>query len=468
MPIHGEVRSRTNRYAVASSFIGFTLLLLALVRGTSAAGLADASVELVGGVPPTGNLELEVQAQTTAPFEVSLGIPLEAAGLIDETVITATSEVSPTVYATAINANIVQSYQMIFPLVVNRWPPIPFTPTLNPIENPDHDGNYTVSWTAADLAETYSLEEDDNPNFTSPTVVFSGAALSWQATNKPPDTYYYRVRGHNEYGYGNYSNVRSVLVVPPLPATPTLNPIENQDLDGYYTVSWTSAARATSYSLEEDDNANFSSPTIVFTGSGLSWQAPNRTIGTYYYRVRGHNEYGYGNYSNVRSTKVSFRADSTSLVVGQCTTLRWDFAGIQAIYVTFGYGYDPTGVYGVSSRQVCPSVDTTYEAIVIYPDNSQKTYTQFIDVSGTGCADPVIWSFTPTTYQVSPGEKFSIFWTTDCADAVFFKFGVNAEVQVPPDGSWIDAQIYGNTTFRLRLHKDNWGDAYATFEVKIG
>jgi len=91
----------------------------------------------------------------------------------------------------------------------------------------------------------------------------------------------------------------------------------------------------------------------------------------------------------------------------------------------------------------------------------------FIDVSGTGCADPVIWSFAPTTYQVNPGERFSIFWNTDCADAVFFKFGANAEIQVPPDGSYIDAQIYGNTTFRLRLRKDDWGDAFASFVVTI-
>jgi hypothetical protein len=507
---HGEVRSRMNRYAVASSFIGFTLVLLALVWGVSAAGLAAAGVEigpsytqstlpgdivydhtltntgtttdtfllqvsssqgwpvgLVGAVQPTGTLELEVPAQAMAPFQVGLTIPVGTAGLTDETIITATSQLSPTVYAIATDTTLVEFYQMILPLAVNRWPPIPFTPTLNPIQNPDHDGSYTVSWTAADLATTYSLEEDDNSSFTSPTVVFSGAALSYQVTDKPPGTYYYRVRGHNAYGYGFYSNVQSVLVLPPTPAAPTLNPIENQDLNGNYTVSWTAAARADTYSLEQDDNSGFTSPTVVFTGAGLSWQASNQHPDTYYYRVRGHNAYGYGPYSNVQSVTVSFSSDASTLTVGQCTTLRWDFTDIKAIYVTFGYGYDPVGVYGVSSHQVCPSVDTNYYAIVTYPDNSQKTYTVFIDVNGTGCADPVIFSFAPTTYQVSPGEKFSIFWTTECADAVYFKFGANAEIQVPPEGSYIDAQIYGNTTFQLRLYKYGFGNAYATFVVTI-
>jgi hypothetical protein len=475
MPNHGEARSRMNRYALASSFIGFALVLLALVWGVSAAGLAAAAVEIgpshtESALPGDDIVYNHILANTgTATDTFSLQVSSS-----QEWPVTATSQLSPTVYATVVDTTIVQLYQLFFPIVPNHWPPLPYAPILNPIQNADLDGNYTVTWSAADLASTYSLEEDDNPNFTSPTVVFSGAALSWPAANKSPDTYYYRVRGHNSYGFGPYSNVQSVTVVPPTPAAPTLNPIENADLDGIYTVSWTSAARAETYSLEEDDNDAFTSPTVVFSGSGLSWTAPNRLPGTYYYRVRGHNQAGYGPYSNVQSVtvKVSFRADNTTLTVGQCTTLRWDTSGIKAIYVTFGYGYDPAGVVGVSSHQVCPSVDTTYKAIVNFPDNSQRTYTVFIDVSGTGCADPVIWRFAPTTYQVSPGEKFSIFWGSelgysDCADARYFKFGYNPEIEVAPIGSYIDAQIYGNTTFQLRLHKDGWGDAYASFVVTI-
>ena len=188
--------------------------------------------------------------------------------------------------------------------------------------------------------------------------------------------------------------------------------------------------------------------------------------GLYYYRVRGHNEHGYGPYSNTQWAQVSFRADQTNLTVGQCTQLRWSFTGIKAIYISFGYGYDQEGVAGVGSRQVCPSVSTTYEARVVYPDDSEETFTEFINVSGTGCADPIIWQFAPTTYQVSPGEPFSVSWNTDCANAVFLKFGMDPERLVPPS-SIEEFQIYNDVEFQLRLRKDGWGDAYATFVVKL-
>jgi hypothetical protein len=101
------------------------------------------------------------------------------------------------------------------PIVVRRWPPVPYTPTLYSISNPDGDGNYTVSWSTAELASTYELQEDDNSTFSSPAVVYSGSGTSKYISGKTPATYYYRVRGCNSYGCGSWSQTRSVLVEPP-------------------------------------------------------------------------------------------------------------------------------------------------------------------------------------------------------------------------------------------------------------
>ncbi len=100
------------------------------------------------------------------------------------------------------------------PIVMKRWPPIPDTPTLNAISNPSGSVGYTVSWNAAYLADTYTLQEATDAAFSSPVVVYGpGSGLSWSATGKAAGTYYYRVKASNSYGDSGWSNVQSVQVV---------------------------------------------------------------------------------------------------------------------------------------------------------------------------------------------------------------------------------------------------------------
>jgi hypothetical protein len=97
-------------------------------------------------------------------------------------------------------------------LVLQRWPPIPFAPTLYPINNSDGDGSYLVDWSSASLANSYELQEDDNPGFSSPSIAYSGTSTSKSISGKPTGTYFYRVRGINSYGPGPWSNTQSVAV----------------------------------------------------------------------------------------------------------------------------------------------------------------------------------------------------------------------------------------------------------------
>ena len=92
---------------------------------------------------------------------------------------------------------------------------------------------------------------------------------------------------------------------PPIPDPPTLNPISNPDGDGKYTVSWSAPAGATGYTLQEDDNASFSSPATAYSGPATSRAFTGKPAGTYYYRVNASNAYGPSDWSNTRSVAVS-------------------------------------------------------------------------------------------------------------------------------------------------------------------
>jgi hypothetical protein len=96
-------------------------------------------------------------------------------------------------------------------LVLKRWPPIPYQPRLDPIDNADGDGSYPVSWIEqpSRLADTYILQEATNAAFTANLrEVCTATQQSCDVTDKLGGTYYYRVRGHNTWGYSMWSNIQ--------------------------------------------------------------------------------------------------------------------------------------------------------------------------------------------------------------------------------------------------------------------
>ena len=125
-------------------------------------------------------------------------------------------------------------YKVHLPLVVRCWPPIPYQPTLYAISNPDGDGNYTVTWSAADGATTYQLHEDDNAAFSSPAEVYSGSGTSTSISGRAPGTYHYRVRGSNSFGFGGWSGTQSVTVQ----STSGWTTIKAETFEGPFPNDW--------------------------------------------------------------------------------------------------------------------------------------------------------------------------------------------------------------------------------------
>ncbi|MEW6557303.1 MAG: DNRLRE domain-containing protein [Elusimicrobiota bacterium] len=198
--------------------------------------------------------------------------------------------------------------------------PLPTTPILYDLSSPDTDGVYTVSWTVGDGATGYTLEEDDNSSFTSPTTVYTEANTSTNITGKTDGTYYYRVKATNSYGSSSWSSYKYITVNKGIhPDTPSLNSLSSPDTDGNYTVSWNSVTGADSYTLEEDDNSSFSSPTQAYSGVSTSKNISGKTNGTYYYRVKATNAYGDSEWSNSQYITVAKSPTTTTIYINADT-----------------------------------------------------------------------------------------------------------------------------------------------------
>jgi uncharacterized repeat protein (TIGR01451 family) len=249
-------------------------------------------------------LTLELGPQISTALQVTLTVPSYARGVTEATLVTATSQLSPTVQDTAIDTTHVPA-TVYLPLLMRRWPPLPYQPTLHSISNPDGDGSYAVSWTEQPTrhADVYVLQEATNITFTSDVrQACRTTAQSCNVTSWPAGTYYYRVRGHNTWGDGPYSEVQSVTVLPP--ATPVINPIANGDRDGTYTVTWSATARTTQYQLQRDTDPEFQSAQTVYQGAESSWSETSNQAGTSHFRVQALGPTGQSEWSGPQSVTV--------------------------------------------------------------------------------------------------------------------------------------------------------------------
>lgn len=150
--------------------------------------------------------------------------------------------------------------------------------------NPNN-GNYTVSWTAATGAASYTLQESANGGGWTP--VYSGSALSFAETSRDGGSYTYRVQACNASICSGWTNSATLGITPKTPVVTVPSGVTN----GTYTVSWTLPASATAYDVQESVNSGPWTTIASNTTSGAITR-PGTTSGGYTYQVQAKNSYG--------------------------------------------------------------------------------------------------------------------------------------------------------------------------------
>ncbi len=174
----------------------------------------------------------------------------------------------------------------------------PATPTLS-TPTSDIDGAYTVSWNAVTGSTRYQLEEKLNSGAW--TVIQNTSATSIARSGKGSGTYYYQVKACNSSGCSAFSTRKSTLVLLP-PATPTLS-APASDIDGVYTVSWTSVKGSARYQVEEKVNSG--AWTVIQNTSATSIARSGKGSGTYSYQAKACNTSGCSAFSAQKVTAVA-------------------------------------------------------------------------------------------------------------------------------------------------------------------
>ena len=185
----------------------------------------------------------------------------------------------------------------------------PFTPKLT-VPGYSTTGSFAVEWSAIAGATSYEVHEASNGGAWQ--ALYAGASLSQSVSGRSTANYSYRARACNSAGCGAWSPTATVAVELPPSGTPNLT-APSLGASGNYSISWTSAAGANAYRLEQ--NFNGGGWAIVYDGAAMAVSFTARPAGTYQYRVRGCNPAGCAGYSNVGTVSAVYPPATPTLSV---------------------------------------------------------------------------------------------------------------------------------------------------------
>ena len=168
-----------------------------------------------------------------------------------------------------------------------------------------------LSWNDVADETGYEVERStDGNSFSKIGNDLAANSTSFQDNGLTASTkYYYRIRGKNGAGTGDFSNVANATTSAPTPVKPSAptNLSATAVSSSQINLTWTDVADETGYELERStDGNNFVKIGSELAVNATSYQDPNLSASTkYFYRVRGKNSAGNGDFSNVANATTS-------------------------------------------------------------------------------------------------------------------------------------------------------------------
>jgi len=147
-----------------------------------------------------------------------------------------------------------------------------------------------MSWNTVSTATSYQLQVSTTNDFSSLLYNITTTNTSYTLPPNLPNTYYWRVRAKNEYGYGLWSSIRyftQAYTPPELEAPNLIAPVDDAELiSGSVTFSWDAISGVTQYELQISTSGDFSTyHTNIVISTNTSTRSFS-TSGLYYWRVR--------------------------------------------------------------------------------------------------------------------------------------------------------------------------------------
>ena len=157
---------------------------------------------------------------------------------------------------------------------------------------------------------------------------------------------------------------------------------------------------------------------------------------------------------------IQFGASPTDIRLGECTTVFWNTANVQAVY------YNGQGVSGINqSRVECPRETTTYTLTVVGRDGLQHDYGVQVTVDGH-VSDPgqvgYGIEFNADRHQIQSGECVTISWNVINVQAVYYNGeGVSGDNQTRQECP------RQTTNYTLRVVKLDGTEETRTIQIQV-